>query len=472
METPKVLREILAKGESARREFKSGRIELDSLGEAICAFLNSGGGQIVIGVGDDGQVEGDVDIKRIESMVRALSGGGKEGQLLTPSAVWDVSHEQLEEGSVALIGVPAGADLPYIFRDSIFVRSGKNTHRASGTEIRALIERRYLQGTRWEREPVLEVQQKDLDEKEILATARTAADKRGWRFRDLDNPFSILEDLKLVEHGRLTNAAVVLFAREAGDIFPQAQVRMTVYHSDKAGAEFSDDRVLQGHLFANLEDFDAFINRHVVTVSNLSASTSARDDMPVFPYWSLREGFRNALIHRDYRSIHGRATVSLYPDRLEIWSYGGLPSGLTVKTLKTADRSLPVNPDIAQVVFLRGLVELLGRGTRKIVEEFRGRSLPEPIWKEQAGGVTLTLRRGQTLGKLPEQLNVRQLELLNRMRPGEKINITSLRNSTGEESVSERTARNDLTSLVKLGFLTRQGQGKNTFYVRTEKPIA
>ena len=86
--------------------------------------------------------------------------------------------------------------------------------------------------------------------------------------------------------------------------------------------------------------------------------------------------------------------------------------------------------------------------------------------------MTLTLRGGQTPGKLPEQLNVRQIELLNRMRPGEKITITSLRKSTGEESMSERTARNDLTGLVKLGFLVRQAQGKNTFYIRTEKPIA
>lgn len=68
----------------------------------------------------------------------------------------------------------------------------------------------------------------------------------------------------------------------------------------------------------------------------------------------------------------------MYLRRIEIWSFGALPKGLTVASLKKVDRSLPVNPDIAQVVFLRGLVELLGRGTRKIVEEFRSLALPEP----------------------------------------------------------------------------------------------
>lgn len=129
--------------------------------------------------------------------------------------------------------------------------------------------------------------------------------------------------------------------------------------------------------------------------------------------------------------------MSVYHQRLEIWSYGGLPAGLTVRTLKTADRYLPVNPDIAQVFFLRGLVELLGRGTRKIVEEFRSLGLPEPAWKEQAGGITLTLHGGQVPARLPDLLNARQIDLLRRMRPSESTDLNSLRSSS-EKNLSER----------------------------------
>jgi ATP-dependent DNA helicase RecG len=470
METPKRLHQILSKGESARMEFKRASVDIDDLGKTICAFLNSGGGQIVVGVLDSGQVEGDIDIKRIESMILRLSGGGKDA-LITPNAVWDLSEERLENGTVALIDVPSGADLPYVFRDSIYLRSGAHTRPASGTEIRALIDRRYLRGARWERQPVLEVKLSDLEESEILKTAQTASAKRGWQFRDINDPFAVLEDLNLVDHGRLTNAAVVLFAREAGHIFPQAQVRMTVYPSNKAGAQFSDDRVFRGHLFANLEAYEGFVKRNVPVLSDFSAAKAERVDSPMFPYWPLREGFRNALIHRDYQSIHGRVTVSMYPRRLEIWSYGKLPEGLEIRNLKTADRSLPVNPDIAQVVFLRGLVELLGRGTRKIVEEYKSLGLPEPIWEMRAGGLTLTLRGGQVAGKLPETLNARQIDLLRSLRPGETTNVSLLQESSGKNP-SERAARNDLAGLVNLGFLVRQGKGKNTFYIRTEKPLA
>jgi ATP-dependent DNA helicase RecG len=117
------------------------------------------------------------------------------------------------------------------------------------------------------------------------------------------------------------------------------------------------------------------------------------------------------------------------------------------------------------------LVELLGRGTRKIVEEFRSLGLPEPAWKEQAGGIILTMRGGHSPGELPGELNARQIDLLRQMRPGNSINLATVRKNVGGD-LSERTVRNDLKGLVKLGFLARQGQGKSTFYVRTEKPIA
>ncbi|MBU0651979.1 MAG: putative DNA binding domain-containing protein [Proteobacteria bacterium] len=471
METPKTVRDIIAKGESARVEFKSAEAGLEVLGKTICAFLNSGGGQIIVGVRDDGGLEGATRIKDIENILRPLSGGAEPGGLITPNAVWDISEEPAESGSVAIIDVPAGADLPYIFRNSIFIRTGKKSRQATGNEIRDLIERRYQQGARWERQPVLEVALKDLDEKEILETARIATDKRGWRFRKIKDPWAILEDLNLVDHGRLTNAAVILFAKEAGHIYPQAQVRATVYASDKAGGTFTDDQVFDGHLFANLEGFDAFVKRHISTVSEFSAGKAERVDTPMLPYWSLREGFRNALMHRDYSSYQGRVSVGIYPGRMEIWSYGGLPQGLTVKSLKKTDRSLPVNPDIAQVLLLRGLVELLGRGIRKIVEEFRSLGLPEPTWQEQAGGITLILRRGVMPGQLPRELNSRQIDLLRRMRPGSTDTMAAILKASGQ-NMGERTVRNDLSKLVKLGYLALQGRGKSTFYIRTEKPLA
>jgi ATP-dependent DNA helicase RecG len=471
METPHTIMAMLAAGESKRLEFKSREAGVEALGSAICALLNSGGGQILVGVDERGKVEGGVEAKRIEQLLRQLSGGDEAEALITPNAIWDVTEEPTDNGPVVLIDVPAGADLPYVFQDAIYIRVGAQTRKATGGQTRELIERRYLQGARWERQPLLELGLRDLDETEIRETVRVASDKRGWRFRDPHDLFLVLEDLNLVDNGRLTNAAAVLFAKEAGHIVPQSHVRLTAYRSDKAASEFQEDHYSKGHLFDHLRDYEAFLGRHVTVVSEFSASKTHREDRPQYPYWSLREGFRNALIHRNYESIHGRTSVMVYPERFEIWSYGNLPLGLSISSLKTGDRSLPVNPDIAQVLFLRGLVDLLGRGTRKIAEEFRALGLPEPMWKKQSGGVTLTLRSRASSGVVPKELNARQVDLLRRMKPGGQMDLAKY-TSEIEQRLSERALRDDLTKLVRLGFMAKQGQGKNTFYVRTEKPSA
>jgi DNA-binding transcriptional ArsR family regulator len=74
-------------------------------------------------------------------------------------------------------------------------------------------------------------------------------------------------------------------------------------------------------------------------------------------------------------------------------------------------------------------------------------------------------------GKLPRELNSRQINLLRRMRPGSTDTMASILKAS-ENKMSERTVRNDLSKLAKLGYLALQGRGKSTFYIRTEKPLA
>ncbi|MFP4357051.1 MAG: RNA-binding domain-containing protein [Puniceicoccaceae bacterium] len=470
METPDTIQEMVRGGPNQRLAFLSGEAAMREIGQTLCALLNSGGGQILVGVDPHGKPTGVAMAEELEKTLHPLSGGNEANALLTPNAVWDVSDEPVGSERVVLIDVPAGSDLPYVFEDTIYIRSGITTRPATGSEVRALIEKRYQQGARWERQPALDITIDDLDQKEILETARIASERRGWRFHDSKDTEAILRDLNLVQDGRLTHAAVVLFAKEAGFILPQAHVRMTAYRSDKGDSEYTEDKECRGHLFSLLQDYDAFIQRHVTVMSELSASKQERVDRPRYPYWSLREGFRNALMHRDYSSIHGRISVGIYPQKIELWSFGHLPAGLTDKKLKEADRSLPVNPDIAQVVFLRGLVELLGRGTRKIAEEFESHGLPEPKWRKQSGGITLTLRSRSAPGEAPAELNRRQIALIRSLRPGAGTDLGDYQKM--HEALSERTVRNDLSLLVKLGYLARMGQGKATHYVRTEKPSA
>ena len=85
----------------------------------------------------------------------------------------------------------------------------------------------------------------------------------------------------------------------------------------------------------------------------------------------------------------------LFPDRLEVSSPGPLPKGMTVAMLKRRHRSIPVNPLLAQGMYLRGYIEHVGSGTGDIIEKCRESGLPPPQWESEDNGLTIILRRAK-----------------------------------------------------------------------------
>jgi ATP-dependent DNA helicase RecG len=130
----------------------------------------------------------------------------------------------------------------------------------------------------------------------------------------------------------------------------------------------------------------------------------------------------NAFAHRDYADFAGGIAVHVYPNRLEIWNSGPLPEGITPATLAHGHLSVLRNPDIAHVLYLRGRMEKIGRGSLLILRLCQEAGLPEPKWESDIHrGVTLTFfasPAGTKLGLGRDQAGTRsglsseQLQLL------------------------------------------------------------
>jgi len=82
-----------------------------------------------------------------------------------------------------------------------------------------------------------------------------------------------------------------------------------------------------------------------------------RVDIPLFPIPALREVFVNALCHRDYAFPGGSISFAIFDDRLEIWNYGLLPTGVSLETLKQMNQSVPRNQKIANVFYYHRMSE-------------------------------------------------------------------------------------------------------------------
>lgn len=453
---------LLHDGESSKIEFKASPEAREGIAKAVCGFLNSNGGVVFVGVEDNGQPNGTANDKACDALRAFLH------DAITPQVLFTVSLDQTVLGNVISVDVPAGPDRPYVFAGAAFVRRGASTLAADAATLRMLVEESVAGTTRWERRPAVELQVKDLDLGLLDETIRRGQDRRGYRFEDPKDRASVLSELSLMRFGQLTNAADVLFGAKVALRHPQIRMRAVCYATDRAD-NFLDEQLFEGPAFMLLEAAMGFVKRHVPIGSEFPEGQLARESKPKYPFNAIREGLVNALVHRDYAAFSGSTSLSIYPDRVEIWNTGHLPRGMSPRDLlKPSHDSILVNPDIGHAFYLHELMERVGRGTYKIVQECLNAGMRMPEWKNVSSGVRLTLFAAVAGDSSREQLNERQKALLATLPVGEQIQIHGFLERFGA-GVSERQARRDLSDLETLGFLERRGAGSKTRFYRTDR---
>lgn len=464
-----VLLQQIAQGESVHSEFRRGLDDLESLAEVVCSFLNTQGGTIFCGVGDDGQVIGlspaEQDPQRVRGVHQALA------DRLTPSALFTVSLDELDGKAVLTIEVPEGKDRPYICTDRVFLRRGGSTEAADARSLREMVQTKAVSAERWERRPSMAMEEGDLDHEEVQAMVGEAGKAERHRFATPDDDEAVLAELGLAGARGYTQGADVLFARNPALRHPQTRVRLIRYVAGKTASEYLDYRQLQGPLVRVLNQAFDWLRGQLPMEQRFEADPKAplvRQARMAYPEAAVREGLVNAFAHRDYAGFSGGLTVSVHSDRIEIWNVGRLPDGLSPAALRRNHPSLPANPDMAQVLYLRGLMERIGRGTQKIIQACVDQGLRPPQWEDRETGVTLTLWGPGGAPAGLASLNARQQALLDAMKVDERIRPAEYRERFAAE-VSERQARRDLVAMEELGLLRVDGAGASTAYVRTNR---
>lgn len=464
-----VLLQQIAQGEGLHSEFRRGLDDLESLAEVVCSFLNMQGGTIFCGVGDDGQVIGlspaEQDPQRVRGVHQALA------DKLTPSALFTVSLDDLDGKAVLTIEVPEGKDRPYICADRVFLRRGSITEAADAQSLREMVQIKAVSAERWERRPSMAMEEGDLDQEEVHTMVSEAGKSGRHRFAKPEDGDAVLAELGLSGARGYTQGADVLFARNPALRHPQTRVRLIRYAAGKTASEYLDDRQLHGPMVRLLNQAFDWLRGLLPMEQSFEADPKAplvRQARMAYPEAAVREGLVNAFAHRDYAGFSGGLTVSLYSDRIEIWNTGRLPEGLKAADLKRNHPSLPANPDMAQVLYLRGLMERIGRGTQKIIQSCVDQGLRQPQWDDRETGVTLTIWGPGSVQDNLASLNARQQALLDALKQDERIRPAEYRERFAGE-VSERQARRDLVALEKLGMLRVDGAGAATTYVRTNR---
>lgn len=353
---------LVEEGESETLEFKKSSASLKSAAETLCAFLNSGGGRVLIGVSNNKKIIGQHVTDQTKIMIANTL------RKFEPTANIDVTPIKTAKNKhiLLLTAHPDKRSMPYTFNGRAYEREQSSTTQMPQNKYQQLLLARNLNPSSWESQLAVDFSLDKLDHQEIRNTFEDILRNRRLETSvESESTADILKRLRLFENNQLTHAAVVLFAKEIPANYMQCVIRMAKFRGIEKG-NFIDSKHVFGNAFQILRAAEMFITKHAVVASHFEKSNLARVDEPEYPFQATREALINAISHRDYASPGGSITLTLFDDRLEIANTGLLPAVITLTDLKKPHISHPRNPLITNVFFRRGFIEAMGIGTQEI----------------------------------------------------------------------------------------------------------
>lgn len=381
------LEKLVGSGESATVEFKRSTGELREAMQALCAFANGAGGRVIVGVRPDGRIAGQqVSEQTLHDIAAACD-------RFEPPIDFTVDRVETGSGQTVLVLAVAGVgdSVPFTYEGRAYERVGNTTRRMSQERYEALLLDRAHSRRRWENQVADEITLKDLDRDEvfrIVEAARSTGRLVGPVGRSLPD---LLDRLGVRRKGHILRAAVVLFGKTFLPDYPQCELRMARFRgTDKT--EFLDQRHIRGPAFKLLEEAELFCQRHFPLPGRIEPGRLQRVDRPLIPPDAMREILVNALIHRDYSIAGGAVSLAIFDDRVEIWSAGRFPAGITPEMLTRPHPSVQRNPIVADVFHRAGLIEKWGRGTNRVAEMCRSAGVAPPAFAEIGGAAVVTFR--------------------------------------------------------------------------------
>lgn len=429
-------------------ELKS--IVMDDIKKEIIAFANCEGGMVYVGVADDGKVLGvenaDECALQISNMVR---------DAVKPDVTMFIHYETLEcDGkAVVAVNIQRGTNRPYYLAkkglrpEGVYVRQGYSSVPATDTAIRQMIK------------------ETDGDSFENMRSINQAltfeATKKEFEKRNVVFGQPQMQTLKIVSaDGIYTNLGLLL-----SEQCPHT-IKVAVFEGINQNV-FKDRREFSGSLMQQLNEVYDYIDFHNQT--HATFRKLLRIDTRDYPEVAVREALLNTLVHRDY-SFRASTLISIYDDRIEFVSIGGLLPGLELDDLMMGV-SVCRNPHLANVFYRLQLIEAYGTGMKKIMGAYAN-ALVQPKIKTTNNAFKIILPNVNFTPKAAEvhkdfekaadlALDSNEEKVLQFLR--EHLMITRKETQTLLE-VSQSTAGRILKAMVDSGRIKQIGGSRTTRY--------
>lgn len=367
--------------ESRELEFK--REVSNTFLKTVSAFANFGSGTIMFGIDDEGKAVG---VKEPYSVISDIE--NRINDSVSPKP--DYSLYVNSKNNVISLKVSEGKYKPYLYRGKAYRRSDTATVEADREELKRLTlegENLYYEGLPCGEE-ALQFGCLEAELIERLGISGLSDD--------------ILRTFGLINKDKRYNIAAAVFA----DVNK---------YSGVDAVRFGDtlNEILDRETFAGisvLKQYDLAVGLFRRYYQYEIITGMERRAADKLPETAFREALANALVHRAW-DVNSHVRISMFADRVEITSPGGLPKGITKEEYLSGYISNLRNPIIGNVFFRLHYIEMFGTGIRRILDSYAGCPL-KPVFDITENAVRVTLPCFDAGPKVTSD-GQRALELLN-----------------------------------------------------------
>ena len=398
--------------------------------KTVSAFSNYNTGKIIFGVDDNGKIIG---LENIEELYLDLE--NKINDNISPKP--DFKFIKDTKKKIITLIVEEGFNKPYLYKGKAYKRNDTSTVEVDKVELNRLtllgLNQYYEELKARKQDLEFKVLKKELEEK--LSLKNFSKD--------------VLKTLNLYDEKNGYNNAAELLAD-----------KNTFSGTDIAKFGKNIDEILDRNLFTNISIISQFqntlevFNRYYKYEQILG---SERIEKELIPEKAFREVIANTLIHRTW-DVNSNVRISMYEDKIEVSSPGGLPSGISKKEYLNGQISQLRNPILANIFFRLKYIEMFGTGIRRINESYKNFAV-KPVFEifENSIKITLPIIKTELFLTTDERVIMDILE---------KGNILSSSEILEKVKFKKDKLNRILKNLIQKNYIDVIGNGRGTKYLK------
>jgi ATP-dependent DNA helicase RecG len=372
---------------TAKREGRRG----DAIAAAVCAMANdlcgSGGGDILVGVDDQGEPVDGVDTS--DRALLALTDLRDDGRILDRPSL-TVRAARYKGKPVVHLRVEAAAAPPVRYDGVVWVRPGPTTRRAGREDERVLSERRRSKDGPFDTRAVARAAMQDLDI-ELFQRSYLPSVVDPEVIEENGRPLDVqLASCHLATpDGVPTVLGLLTVGLDPSSFVPGAYVQFVRYEGLDLDAPVADDQELRQNVIGTTARLEPLLRSNLRT--RLVGEGFREAPHPDYPLDALREICMNALIHRNYQTSYAPTRIVWFDDRIEVTNPGGPFGQVRVDNfdLVTDYR----NPSLAAALKGLGYVNRFGRGIGRVRAALERNGNPPAEFQVDDSSWSVTLRR-------------------------------------------------------------------------------